>query len=98
MDTVNLVYRRDFAGFSVLYYLTARKVLDESTGAAYDCYGVLLEKFRDGEPPETAGAFLSEHGEDARRALEMLYVHEVTPVSLYEVIDTVLEKTCGYQL
>ncbi|MCL2702512.1 MAG: DUF6514 family protein [Defluviitaleaceae bacterium] len=91
----SLVYDKQFTDFIVRYYLTT-KTPEKDTASEPEhvpYYGVLLEKVCERNTvPESADVLLSESNEAALHVLQVLYNMEVTPMSLYEVIDQIVER------
>ena len=96
----HIVCAKDYVDFTVRYILT-RKVpvyTEQSTGQnSTEVYGVLLEKVVINDMYEEiilekACAYVSESEEAAIKILNILQGFEVTPMTLYDVLDTVLER------
>lgn len=94
-DDIRLLCVGSFDGFIVRYYQTTANAEDSGDGQApYPYYGVLLEKYIEGNsnPVETASIKgISENAEVAEHVIQALNNHKVTPLSLYEVIDQIIE-------
>lgn len=86
------VYDKSFTDFNVRYYVTKQPPCtnDEFDAVPEFYYGVSLVKTSGGVETESAGVLLTESEDEAMRLIKILYDNEVTPISLYEVIDQVV--------
>jgi hypothetical protein len=88
--TQKLVYDRNYDNFTLRYYLTERKT---ETSPRQPFYGAMLVKTcKNGIESEREAVLLSECKEKTLRVIHVLHKMEVTPLSLFEVIDTVTER------
>jgi len=94
LTSKDLIFVRKFDGFLVRYYLTTGPMggADIDLAEMGSCYGVMLEKaVVTDDVVEAAAVPLSETKDDVLRVIQALWDMEVTPMSLFEVIDRTME-------
>ncbi|MCL2407229.1 MAG: DUF6514 family protein [Defluviitaleaceae bacterium] len=87
------VHEKEFSehNFILRYSLVSREILrdDPIFRLTYMIYGILLEKFdMTGNRLEGDMVYVSESEKTVKNMLKILYDHEVTPMSLSEIVES----------